>query len=818
MRRPALLACLAVAAPLPSQEPAEIPAAELPPAEVAGTIPAERVSAPETTADWPALAAGRDGTLWVAYVEWNGGDADRVAVQRRGPAGAWGAPVYIDDGNWDHYLPAVAALPSGAMAFWSGGRGGSFDLFAARISAAGAAGPVERIASGPHSDFHVRAAADNSGNVTVTWQSFRDLQGEIYARRLTARGWGAPVRVSTSPANDWEPAVALDSSGRAWICWDSYHAGNYDVFLASFDGARASGPVPITSGSGMEFHASVAVDASDRVWVAYDTARENWGKDHSTSSSVVGSEGLHARRGLGLRAYANGRVFEPTADIREVLTGRMSRFAELPTVAIDGGGSPWLVFRHWTLRKPHEMFHVYGTRLGEDGWTQPVMLERSAGRNTQRTAVAVDPAGGLLAAYASDLRSPENLPRDPLHALHYNVYVSALDGAADGGPALRTVAVDEPRLGFKPRRRTRMTAGGRTYSLLLGDCHRHTDVRGHSAVDGSIEDTYRYALDAAQMDFVGPSDHNEVLGGRWPDSLRDYQWWYAQKLVDVYTHAPKFWGIYAYEHSMARPAGHRNVLYLQRGGSLRPIDRQKGLDAPDNAPTALWDWMRRITLVRPGQQAVIVPHTFAASPLADWNWTPAPFDCLLEIYQGARGSYERWRTPDGEKRGGTQTAKPGHFAQDALAEGHRYGFVAFSDHGSTHNSWAAVWTESATRAALFDAMLARRTYAASDEIAVRAAADGHMVGEEFAASAEDPPTIAVEVEAPDEILRIDIVRNGEYVYTQRPGGRKASLSYKDAAAEPGESYYYVRVFQRDPEKPDGDPEIAWTSPFFVNYQ
>jgi len=28
----------------------------------------------------------------------------------------------------------------------------------------------------------------------------------------------------------------------------------------------------------------------------------------------------------------------------------------------------------------------------------------------------------------------------------------------------------------------------------------------------------------------------------------------------------------------------------------------------------------------------------------------------------------------------------------------------------------------------------------------------------------------------------------------------------------------VRVFQRDPEAPDGDPEIAWASPFFVNYQ
>lgn len=39
-----------------------------------------------------------------------------------------------------------------------------------------------------------------------------------------------------------------------------------------------------------------------------------------------------------------------------------------------------------------------------------------------------------------------------------------------------------------------MTSNGETYHLLMGDAHRQTDVRGHSGVDGSVLDTYRYAM------------------------------------------------------------------------------------------------------------------------------------------------------------------------------------------------------------------------------------------------------------------------------------------------------------------------------------
>ena len=67
-------------------------------------------------------------------------------------------------------------------------------------------------------------------------------------------------------------------------------------------------------------------------------------------------------------------------------------------------------------------------------------------------------------------------------------------------------------------------------------------------------------------------------------------------------------------------------------------------------------------------------------------------------------------------------------------------------------------------------------------------------------------------------MRVDVVKNGRYIYTVRPNAKTASFTFQDRDVELGKAYYYVRVFQTDTENPSGDPEIAWTSPWFVTYE
>jgi hypothetical protein len=782
----------------------------------AGVVPGQRVSDPSKQSDWPSIAYSKDGALWTIFVEWNDKNGDRTMVRRRDAQGNWGAAVELPDGNWDHYSPAIIGRASSAVAIWAGQSAGNFELFWSKISADGKAAKPARLTSAPFGDFNVRAVSDAEGTVTIAWQSFRKGNSDIFVRRLKGSVWGPEEPLTTWEASDWEPSIALDSKGVAWITWDSYKNGNYDVFLRSYDGTKVGDIIPITTEPSAQFHSTIAIDSMDRAWIAWDDAGVNWGKDFSRSSAMQGSRGLHYSRSLGMRVWSAGTLHDVTRDVAKQFTGRMLRYAELPQLMFDQKGALTLVFRHWTYTQPHEIFHFYATRLTAGDWEKPHQIGTSSGHNTQFASLALKPSGGITIGYSSDGRTPANVPKDPNHAMHYNAFVSEWDAGAQPANASLVVA-QLPAAGSPSPRRARqtMTLAGKRYTLLFGDCHRHTDIRGHSGVDASVLDTYRYAIDAAQLDFLGTADHN-VVDPRWPDGLRDYQWWTTQKTVDLFSHAPNFIPVYSYEHSMQRPAGHRNVLFLKRGAPLRLIDRVNKQE--DNLPPNMWKFWEQNVLTQPGQKTVIVPHTFAAGPIADWNWPNARFDCLLEMYQGARGSYEAWRLPDNEKRGPTQVDEDGHYAQNALAKGNTYGFVSFSDHGSTHNSWAGVWVQKPDLEGILDGMYARRTYAASDEIIVRVSSAGHMPGEEWTAQGKNGPRIDATVDAPDQILRIDVVKDGKYVYTTRPNALKAKVSWRDNEVKPGRSYYYLRVFQRDPENPQGDPEIAWSSPFYVTYK
>ena len=122
-----------------------------------------------------------------------------------------------------------------------------------------------------------------------------------------------------------------------------------------------------------------------------------------------------------------------------------------------------------------------------------------------------------------------------------------------------------------------------------------------------------------------------------------------------------------------------------------------------------------------------------------------------------------------------------NFVWNALEKKLKLGFIASSDHGSTHMSFAAVYTKTIDRPGVFDGLqLAphlrghrqdhgrfrhRRRHHGPGDHGVRQARAQRDGGRHRA------------------IAQIDIIKNGKFAYATKPGISKARFTFRDEAVE-----------------------------------
>ena len=118
-----------------------------------------------------------------------------------------------------------------------------------------------------------------------------------------------------------------------------------------------------------------------------------------------------------------------------------------------------------------------------------------------------------------------------------------------------------------------------------------------------------------------------------------------------------------------------------------------------------------------------------------------------------------------------------------------------------------MYVKNIDRASIFESLRERRTYAATDKIIVDFTLGEHLMGEEVAIAGT--PEFQVNVEGTAPLARIDIIKDGTFVYTSNPNTKTAKFNYRDQMFDgAAESYYYVRVIQ-------ADKMMAWASPIWV---
>ena len=681
----------------------------------------------------PAIAALPGGALAVAWIG-AGERSSRLLLRTRGSEGWSRAEEIIRQGDIFHC--AAAAGAEDLWVFWSERQNDRWQIWGRQKRGAAWRLP-ERLAAEGSNPF-VRAASSPDGQIFLVWQSFRGGQSDIYLRVFRAGSWSDEMRVSESPANDWEPAVAAGADGSAYIAWDSYDKGDYDIAFRAYENGKLTPLELITSSPRYQAHAAVAVDGRGRPWVAWDESGVNWGKDYGRVIAAPLATPLDGERSIRVAAWDGTAWLEPRRRPGDAFPPELRQSSERPQIVFDSAGVLTMVFR----RKAGAARENEIARFDGAAWSDPQALPSGAGSVEQEPAITGDPAG-VWSAWAGDSGVYcARLVGGGKSAWSLTTFQLFAEPFAEAIPVHSNEAADVQAI-----RRYKIGANGKQYRIFRGDL----DLRS----GGPALDLYRYALDAAALDFVAA-----------PGA--------PQQLADVFSLPGAFTAFYASERDAPFPKGARTAILAARGART---------------------------------PALSIPVALTSGRGLDWHDFNADAEPVAEVYEGAGESYEYAGAPK-------MTVGPGRhpegFWWNALAKGYKLGVVAGSGEGSTHIAYTCVLAENLTREALLDGLRKRHSYAATDNILLdfRAGSDPatYLMGDSF--HADTAPRLSVSVAGTGTIKQIDIVKNQKFVHTVRPAAKSAAFDYTDPDFGAGDNYYYVRVIQED-------GQMAWSSPIWV---
>lgn len=208
----------------------------------------------------PQLTGDGLGGAIVSWFDFRSGDYD-IYAQRISSAGStqWTADgVALCVAPGEQAAPAI--LPDGAggaIVSWRDIRSGSdYDVYSQRISQAGAtqwAANGVALCTSAGDQYEPTLVSDGSGGAIATWADYRSGFGDIYAQRISAAGapqWTSDgVAVCTAPGNQNVPAIATDGSGGGIVAWHDHRGGVSDDIYAqrisstgALGGGAAVGP------------------------------------------------------------------------------------------------------------------------------------------------------------------------------------------------------------------------------------------------------------------------------------------------------------------------------------------------------------------------------------------------------------------------------------------------------------------------------------------------------------------------------------------------------------------------------------------------
>jgi hypothetical protein len=199
---------------------------------------------------------------------------------------SWGlAGVEVSAAAGDQTIPQlVSDGQGGIIVCWMDTRLGSNDIFAQRLNARGVTqwsfGGVA-LTTATSTQDRPRIASDGANGAVVVWQDFRFGNWDLFAQRISGAGavqWTVDgVAVATVANQQENPVVVSDGAGGVIMSWQDLRSSNYDIYAqrlsASGVAQWTSNGIPVSAVSGHQLDVAIAADDVGGAFLAWEDQR-----------------------------------------------------------------------------------------------------------------------------------------------------------------------------------------------------------------------------------------------------------------------------------------------------------------------------------------------------------------------------------------------------------------------------------------------------------------------------------------------------------------------------------------------------------------
>ncbi len=754
----------------------------------------------------PTLTSDKAGNIWLTYETVVDGKWASFATFRNRD-GVFATPTRVSNGSGTCVSHRVAAAADGGIwLVWQADNHGQFDIFAREIKKLENSSSAEaiQISDSPRGDWHPSITATSSGDVVIAWDSFDGTTYNIRTRQLHNAAWGKIMNVTTSSNFNANTSLASDQNGRVWLAWeedgpnwgkayqvrtdakkdsqkmsddigsvhrfrklhlaevaeDNSSVREFEVPQKSFAEAanRRNAPVGIKQLGVFYQSPELTIDGKNRLWLVYRHF-------YMPLMGITGTTHVQSDWGIYARCFENGIW----SKLFRFDKGQGDALQRINATPLDDGISIAYTFGRTDRRNPQ---NYQEDALAPDKVVPHVSKKRAPGNDADADE---EPAPKKKAAQKRN-RNQSNADENALPSDGRGIAVASISlknantlqySYSSGQPTtIHLQPEDAATIPAKPARPS-FDLNGKHYELYFGDFHRHTDISlCFWPGDGTMDDAYRYGIDAAPLDFLGVTDHTHDIAMGDPLSL---MWQRIRKEVNRHALEGKFIPFYSYERS--RGDTDHNVISL-RDDMLRPHTYPH---------SEFWRELDTNTFT--------IPHQPFNSVL--WKTNDRTHRPIMEIYQGFRN-----HTCESD-------------ATNGLASGNEVGFIASSDHLSTGTSFACVWAEQPTRENIFRALQARRTFGAMDQIVLAVSCDDHWMGEKFEVT--ETPTIKILAHpVKGTITKLEAYIDGIPHELPLAQSAEGQYEYRPAASLKGKHTIFIRVSE-------STGNFAWSSPMWITF-